>query len=401
MSRSSRLALRTFVSFGVRYSWRARLASMFLRSPLGVPMVRLGYAGSYVDLHKSTGSTLEHRRVFAMLETILLESVSPILPEGAVIPGQLTYLMHASPRGGNIYVSSPDDDLVFVKYIGHEHLASMLAREHENLRFLRETLSGELAGSVPRFSVLAEVDGAHFLVIGYVKGKRMSEILTPGSPERAHVTEDEIVKAIGWLAKFQEQTTTGRASVASYRNEFDKLVGWYREISTQSGPAEKLFGDIGEVFSRSGDVDVRLVGCHGDFFPGNILVEGGKVIVVDWETMSKGELQTEDLFSFFLSYRVADRYHRGAFDTLESFRFVFMEGNWFSQMVAQCLMRYGAESGLSGHGVLEALFVLSLMRRSMLEAEGVLKHKMMLGQHWQKLLECYAADRDRSILKGL
>ncbi|MCX6552119.1 MAG: phosphotransferase [Acidobacteria bacterium] len=340
----------------------------------------------------------EHRRVVELLDKTLHEDWRRIFPGTDAAPGLLTYLMDPGDRGANIFVTSVDDNLLFVKYIRHASLFCMLEREYENVRFLQNTLTDGLQSSIPGVCELAGTDDARFLVFDHVRGERMSEILPPGGARRGNRAEAAIEKAVAWLVRFQQQTTSGWASVASFRDEFDTLADRYASVWPEPGPVQMLFNDVRDTIAGGADLKVRLGCCHGDFFPGNILIDGSNVMVVDWETMRKGALQTDDLFSLFLSYRVPDRRSRGTVDVLRSFRFVFMEDNWFSQMVLESIRNYCAESGLCGGHWLEALFVLYLLRQSLLEAEGILEERMMEREYWHSRLNYYATNRDRSIL---
>jgi hypothetical protein len=218
-----------------------------------------------------------------------------------------------------------------------------------------------------------------------------------GSP----ATAQDIRTAVAWLVRFQHQTTDAIKALAAFSNEFDTMAGACAKAGAEPGPVRAFLNEISAVIAGGTGVNIKLVCSHGDFFPGNVLVDGGRVRVIDWETMREGAIQTDDLFSLFLSYRLPPSQADGADRILDSFRFVFMEDSWFSRMVVEAIRHYAVQTGLAGGRSLEALFVFYLLRQSVLEAQGVMEQKMMARERWQARLEYYAAHRGASVLRAL
>ena len=201
--------------------------------------------------------------------------------------------------------------------------------------------------------------------------------------------------------RFQQQTTDATTTLAAFSAEFDALAAAYSAAGPKPVRVLELLKEISGVIAVGTGANIRLVCSHGDFFPGNVMADGDRVRVIDWETMRKGATQTDDLFSWFLSYRLPGSRAAGADQVLDSFRFVFMQDNWFSRMVVESIRHYAAETGLAGGRNLEALFVFHLLQQAVLETQGVMEQKMMASERWQARLDYYAGHRGSSVLRAL
>jgi aminoglycoside phosphotransferase (APT) family kinase protein len=308
--------------------------------------------------------------------------------------------MEPSRRGANMFVASRLGPAAFVKCIWHEHMADMLIREHRHVRLLQQILTAGLERSVPAVCELVVDDGDRFLVFEHMAGDRISEYVDGTRPRHARRVEASMRAAIEWLVRFQQQTTGAVAPLASFGEGFDAASAAYLRAGHQPTPVRAWLEEMSTVIAGGAGVNVRLVCCHGDFYPGNVLLDGDRVRVIDWETMRVDAAQTDDLFSYFMSYRLPASRSPGKDHVLDSFRFVFLDDNWLSRMVRRVIAHYASQTGMVEGRPLEALFASYLLRQATLEAGGAMEHKMMAREGWQARLAYYADHRRTSVLRA-
>jgi hypothetical protein len=90
-------------------------------------------------------------------------------------------------------------------------------------------------------------------------------------------------------------------------------------------------------------------GSHGDFWPGNVLLDDdGRVAVVDWEHFTPKASPAVDLFHYALTYGLNYPWKR--YDRLEpeeAFRKTFVERNHVSRAVVRYLRTYSSLTGFA------------------------------------------------------
>jgi len=104
-----------------------------------------------------------------------------------------------------------------------------------------------------------------------------------GRPCRMHNLADN-ERAIRWLLKFQDETTSGQFTEIEARREHEELTQALLRSKLSSPLVEQTLGQIEELAHLLIENSVPKCSEHGDFGPGNILIsDGGKVSVLDWE----------------------------------------------------------------------------------------------------------------------
>ncbi|KAL8747726.1 MAG: hypothetical protein Q9190_000425 [Brigantiaea leucoxantha] len=161
----------------------------------------------------------------------------------------------------------------------------------------------------------------------------------------------------GWLADLHvraRKTDIGEGgnpiARALYRYSYERLIDSAKEWGQDEDLARKVDERYG-VLLQSDDEGV----CHGDFWPGNILVAdreedcGRKLTVVDWEMCRRGSSAT-DVGQFAAEAWLLDRFHGGK-GLLESFLRAYRErrvevdgqldANWLQRASVQCAVHLG------------------------------------------------------------
>jgi Phosphotransferase enzyme family len=181
-----------------------------------------------------------------------------------------------------------------------------LAAEFDVLRNLWPTRGGALSAELPRPLALERIAGRLTLLSTAVPGTPLAvRYYMPGHVRNPGLVGEDFALAGAWLARFQTQTHSGtttlgpemfeewiRPTLQRYRAE----VGW-------SGWESDLAGQLSDLCVLLDGIRVPVVGVHGDYAPGNILIDSGGVSgVVDWELGRSVGLPFADLFKFAASY---------------------------------------------------------------------------------------------------
>lgn len=230
----------------------------------------------------------------------------------------------APPRSGLVVGTDRDPDakvtvLLFdvagrpalvAKMARRAHAEGQLRAEHDMLAALTATGLPTVGRQVPKALLLERVAGRTVLVTSALTGESMGvRYHAPGHVRRPVRVADDLTAAADWLAAFQHDTGQGCMDGAEafaafavpaferYRSE----LGWGPEqeqlLSRCAAGAERLAG-----------TPVPLCAVHGDFAPGNILVEKtadrrpSVSGVFDWELGRRNGLAVTDLFKFVASY---------------------------------------------------------------------------------------------------
>jgi aminoglycoside phosphotransferase (APT) family kinase protein len=112
-----------------------------------------------------------------------------------------------------------------------------------------------------------------------------------------------------WLAELQHRTARNEIDLASTLD--GTAVAITRRFGDEPATAEDL-DHVSALRDRLAGHRVPQVVVHGDFWPGNLLIAGGRVRgVIDWECARPDGAPTRDLARFVLTYSLyLDRHAR-------------------------------------------------------------------------------------------
>ncbi len=168
---------------------------------------------------------------------------------------------------------------------------------------------GPLAATIPRVTAVAEHEGWPVLVMNALPGR----LMLAGYHSWRHTARPGAVRADfaaagRWLAGVQERTAHGSGDLAGM------LEGTATAIAARFAD-DSTAADLAALDALAGRLSghpVPLVLCHGDFWPGNLLLAGGRVSgVIDWEGARPSGPPACDLARFALSYSLyLDRHAR-------------------------------------------------------------------------------------------
>ncbi|HEY8181229.1 MAG TPA: glycosyltransferase, partial [Thermoanaerobaculia bacterium] len=182
--------------------------------------------------------------------------------------------------------------------------------EFDALTMLREAMGDELSetGRAVRYTVprvLAFDKASATLILERAPGKSLESIIREGRKRGLRNPHFMALHRTGiWLGKMQSRTRSdgdGRHIVSALvilaLRDLDLASVVDREVRAQRASiAERLR----ELESRVAARACALVGCHGDYWPGNIYVDDYRVDVIDFEGYREG-LPYEDVAQFLVN----------------------------------------------------------------------------------------------------
>jgi hypothetical protein len=177
-------------------------------------------------------------------------------------------------------------------------------REFDVLARLSERFAGCPGYGVPRPLGVDEMAAA--VVMETCRGRPLDAVVREArasrAPERRIGLESALRRTGGWLRLFQSHTAAqaegGRALdalCARARRDLDACTGRAFARRAPARIAKRLDGLAARVAGRG----VRVVGRHGDFWPGNVFAGEDRVEVIDFEGFGEG-LPYEDPAYFLL-----------------------------------------------------------------------------------------------------
>ena len=134
--------------------------------------------------------------------------------------------------------------------------------------------------------------------------------------KEAYVDPALDISAIGialgrWLAELHQRTKSAaignnQAAKSMYRFAYSRLAGALQKYDQDPSLAEQIDARYGSILQT----DDECV-CHGDFWPGNVLIsEQGSLSIVDWEMVRRGCGAT-DIGQFAAEAHLLDRFRGG------------------------------------------------------------------------------------------
>jgi len=183
-----------------------------------------------------------------------------------------------------------------------------LRAEYGALRALRPPGAvGGALGRLPEPLALERVRGRLVLVQAPMAGVPMSAgYYTPGHTADPARVEADFAAAGSWLSGFQEATRVDGAvlDAEGVARHVDGVVDRYRAEIGWSPSEASLFESVaGRAVELARATPLPVTGVHGDFWMGNLLVDGEEVRgVIDWERGQAAGLPFGDVYKFPTSY---------------------------------------------------------------------------------------------------
>jgi aminoglycoside phosphotransferase (APT) family kinase protein len=188
--------------------------------------------------------------------------------------------------------------------------ARSVEREAEQLAEVGRCPLGPVRTTIPEVVATVQHLGRPVLIMTALPGQSMlAAYHSWRHTGRQHLVAADFAAAGGWLTALHATAGRERTSPAQMLAGVVSTIG--RRFGGRPGTDADLAG-LGELQDRLAGEQAPESVVHGDFWPGNLLIDGGRVLgVIDWESARLAGTPVRDLARFVTSYSLyLDRHTR-------------------------------------------------------------------------------------------
>ncbi len=235
-----------------------------------------------------------------------------------------------------VFDAASEEPLMVLKVAEGETYRRFLLAEYQALNTL--AWRPELTANIPSLIAFFEQDSVLVLLEEALPGVSLLESLQTGACKRPGDVQRYLKQACDFLLRLQEATRLEQVlPPVDMRARLAALEAVYGPLELTPDRLAWLL-EQERVFNAS---HIRRSACHGDYWPGNVLLTSAGIGVVDWEGYRDAADPFFDLFFFVTTYILSYPWH-GWRDCPpeEAFAHGFLEENWLSNMVREHLLNY-------------------------------------------------------------
>ena len=246
-------------------------------------------------------------------------------------------------RGGE---KSP---FLVVKSSTNEEHNDDLKHEFDNLSKIGRMLPDSMRDSIPKTEGSGEWRGLYYYAQRYIQGEMVCETIDDRPRNRGGRDQTHNIRmAYDWLLELQDVTSRESRNIREF--DFQRLIEDYRRVHAPVAMEQERLEALAGLLEEAGSREIRLVACHGDYFPGNIIVMGGKVSIIDWRFLRVLYHPFFDLITLLVTFYTAKNGITDFNDIEGHFRELFFQKHWtngfFTGIVEEFLQRNGIGSKL-------------------------------------------------------
>lgn len=181
-------------------------------------------------------------------------------------------------------------------YKDGDRLIKVFTKEHPKANVFNEALCQarveECGLSIPKILEVTQVDGEWALVMEYVDGKTLEELMKE-NPDKLETYMDQFVSL---------QLTMHQKNAPLLTLQKDKL---HRKINSLKDTLDATIRY--ELCTRLDSMPNHTKLCHGDFHPSNVIVDAdGNMTIVDWSHATQGNASAETALTY-LQFALEDQ----------------------------------------------------------------------------------------------
>lgn len=267
-----------------------------------------------------------------------------------------------------------------------------LQKEYQQLLYFYHAVSPELRRSIPR-PLLSREDTGRFLFVE--TGLHGAGFSTKVQLERGASHQREIQNVLRavkeWLVKFQKETQEGEIEVTEewIEQNVKAPLDQYRTSYPCTSDEEAYFSEYLDGWRPYLRTHIPLVAHHGDFWAGNMLMEGDQLSVFDWTFSRRKALPFEDLLLFISSFMVDSSGREEGNNNMKSFEKMFFSRHWFSEQVKELLIQFFFQHKLSPRMIAQ-IFPMFLINMAIRKKD---EYHAFRNPLWRDRLEFYIRNR--------
>jgi len=338
------------------------------------------------------------------LEEIGLKYLAGLLEEhlrqaGYTLSGSLLFLIledyqNSTRRQAMLFLFDQELPVPYAlaKVTRQTNQCAILKREFNTLVNLHKSLAQELRTTIPQPLAFIERDGLTVICETFLPGRSIYYSMRNTWHPRRHASH-HFGQAMEWLVQFQKATLMSDGYLDEWlmrEHVMRPLESFQRHFKLSTHERQMIRYVIESAHKLQGE-RLPLVMRQGDFWARNLIENGNKVGVVDWERFSKRSTPFSDLFMFATSYGLSYPWKLGRWaEPVTAFRATYLERSWLGQCIRDYLLAYCQAMGVSP-ALLEVFFPVFLAEQALKEMEQWENHTPRSGrQTWRNLIHEYA-----------
>jgi hypothetical protein len=283
-----------------------------------------------------------------------------------------------------------------VKASRHLSTTSTLQKEYQQLLYFYHTLSPAMRKTIPRPLLSREDSGRFLFVETGLPGEGFPTVvgLEKGTFHRKQIGRF-LHQVKEWLLQFQKETQEGDVEITDEWIDLKirPMVDQYRSLYPCTPEEEVFFSEYLEGWRPYFRTRIPVVACHGDFWAGNMLMEGETLSVFDWTFSKRKALPFDDLLLFISSFLVGPSEREEGDNNIKSFEKMFFSGHWFSQQVGELVSKFFFHHKLSPRMIFQ-IFPLFLIKMAIRKED---EYHIQRNPFWRDRLAFYIQNRNRFI----
>lgn len=240
-----------------------------------------------------------------------------------------------------VFANNDKTPILIVKLPRYPNDLRSLENEKESLLQLRASTSTVIQESIPRVLLLGQTSNQWVLVENFMDGKLMIPFIDRNGLPKRELLKKHFDIITTWLSQFKNETSNMIFWDSNSINEYvSRPIEEFQENSSLSKDAVDYLNYLRAMADELRGCSVPLFFQHGDFLPGNILLDKNKIKIVDWEFSRKMAFPLFDEFSFITDYCCNGAEKAGRMNYLEAFRILYFSKNWLSRFCKDWLQIY-------------------------------------------------------------
>lgn len=278
-----------------------------------------------------------------LVRNTLLEStgwrLGELLPTASSSRNFSTHMTCRVDRKGS------DPIVVFVKFVrgitdDRKRLEQLVTRDHEVTGYLADAFQGTPGIAVPR--PIAYSAEHLMLITEFVDGVRFHDkILRKGRFPAAKSTvselEEDCYRCGRWLQAFQDETRKYlQQSMAMEGDDVldmqtivrlisARLTELRRDSMLEEQELHELIAHVDRQAAEVNPIDLSAAGVHGDFFPGNLLIQGDTIYGIDFVMVRSGPVYFDPTY-FIYQLETLKAHPAFLASTVEALKHAFLKG---------------------------------------------------------------------------
>jgi len=294
-----------------------------------------------------------------------------------------------------IFGAGQSQPSVVLKWAHTPDRQTYLAREQRTLTELWAISA--LSGTIPRPLGCFQAEASTVTLQTWLCGSSLRVLLQRQERTSVGQIRHDLFRAQVWIQLLQTATALGALQFPGRPAIEQRVELLHRKAGDRVDLPQRFVDRLAAEAEEFRELRLPLVGRHGDFGPRNFVVSTNRVGVINWGSFTRGALPLDDIFSFAVEMVELCVWSRSHWLEMgHAFYEAFVEDNWFSKLIAECVDRYLRAMHLPEE-IAYLLFSLFLLDMAALELQRGAAWAFGGRASWLQFLNHYASHERHSI----